>query len=717
MSDSAIFSESWHRVATQRVALRPAVQIRRQYFRGERWYVLQDRFNNQFFRFSAAAYQFLARLRADRTVQEVWDECHANSAEQAPTQPEVIRLLAQLYQSNLLQSELAPDSARLFDRHERRGSQQLRSTLMNFLFVKFAVWDPDRFLQRCVGPFRWLATPGAFAAWLVLIFAGLKAAADHWPEVRQLGADAFAPDHLLLLYATFVVTKAVHEFGHAFLCRAFGGEVHQLGVMLMIFSPMPFVDATASWAFRSRLQRIVVASGGMLFELAFAALATLVWANTGPGLLNRFAGDVMFIASVSTLLFNVNPLVRFDGYYILSDLLDVPNLATRAQGEVRALFERVACGVRSAKGIAHTARERAWLLAYGIGSAIYRVILCASLVLYIGDQFFELGLALAIVFLLTTFVLPVGKFLNYLAHSGALLGHRARAWGITAAATALVLGFLALFPFPHHFRAPGVVEAVQYTQVLSPADGFVDRLAATSGAALAPEQPLFNLRNPELDLQIAAAAAESNEVHAMLDSALGGAPAALEPLRERLHAVEERLAVMRKKQSALQLHAAHPGVWVSARSDEWSGMWVERGSVLGELIDPSAFRFTAVVSQEEAAALFTDGVRGAQVRLRGEAGRPLPVKVERILPSQSDELPSAALGWRSGGEVAVRTDDSSGRRAVEPFFQVFAELPAQAAATLLHHRSGQIRFELPPQPLLQQWWRRVLQLVQKRYRI
>ena len=712
----AIFSESWHRVAGQRVALRPAVQIRRQYFRGERWYVLQDRFNNQFYRFSAAAYQFLARLRADRTVQEVWEECHAHSPEQTPTQPEVIRLLSQLYQANLLQSELPPDSARLFERHQRRSTQQVKSTLQNLLFMKFAVWDPDRFLQRCVRSFRWLATPAAFAVWLILILVGLKVAADHWPELRQHGADAFAPDHLLLLYATFVITKAVHEFGHAFLCRAFGGEVHQLGVMLMILSPMPFVDATASWAFRSRLRRIVVAFGGMLFELAFAAIAVLVWAVTGPGWLHRFAGDVMFIASVSTLLFNINPLVRFDGYYILSDLLDVPNLASRAQAEVKVLFERFACGVRRAVSLARTPRERAWLVAYGIGSAIYRVVLCASLVLYIGDQFFELGLVLAVIFLIGTAVIPVWRFISYLLHSGALLGHRARAWAVTGGLVAVVGGFLAFFPFPHHFRAPGVVEAAQYTQVVSPAEGFVDRLAAVSGAQLQPDEPLFQLHHPELELQITAAHAERDEVSALLDNALGNAPSAIEPLRERLHAVQERLAVLERKKAGLAIVAKHSGVWVSARSDEWSGMWMDRGMVLGELIDPAAFRFTAVVSQDEAASLFADGVRGAEVRLRGEAGRALQAKVERIVPAQSDELPSAALGWRGGGEIAVRTDDPSGRRAVEPFFEVFVALPS-AGPALLHHRSGQIRFDLPPQPLLQQWWRRVLQLVQKRYHI
>ena len=477
-----IFSESWHRVAPQRLALRAAVQIRKQIFRGEEWYVLQDSFDNQFHRFTPAAYQFLSRLRADRTVQEVWEECLEASPEQAPTQPELIRLLTQLYQANLLQTQMPPDAAKLLERHDRREQRKTMSTLLSVFFLKVPLFDPDRFLKRCVPLLKWLLTPWGALGWIVAIVAGLKVVGENWSELRGAGDALFAPDNLLLLYAAFLVTKTVHEFGHAFLCRALGGEVHRIGIMFMVFNPMPFVDATSSWAFRSRWHRILVASGGMIFELAFAALAAWVWASTGPGMLHRFAYNSMVIASVSTLLFNLNPLIRFDGYYILSDLLEMPNLAARSLQEVRYAWERWICRAHRPTTVAHSVRERGWLIAYGIGSAIYRVVLSVTIVLYIGDRFFELGLLLALLFLLSTTILPVIKFIRYLATSPSLSRCRPRAWACGMGLVAAIVGFLGLFPMPERFRAPGVVEAERFAGVYAAADGFVEKVLGQSSA-------------------------------------------------------------------------------------------------------------------------------------------------------------------------------------------------------------------------------------------
>jgi putative peptide zinc metalloprotease protein len=718
MSDETpIFSESWHRIAGLRIGLRAAVQVRRQDFRGERWFVLQDQFDSTFYRFRPAAYQFLARLRPDRSVQEVWEECLAHSPEQAPTQPEVIRLLSQLHQANLLQTELPPDSARLLERREKRESRQLRSTLSNILFLKLPLWDPDAFLRRCLGPLRWLVSRWMALVWCVVIAAGLKIAADHAWELDETSANLFAPDNLALLYAAFIVTKVVHEFGHAFLCRAFGGEVHRMGVMLMIFNPMPFVDASASWAFRSRTQRVLVAAGGMIFELFFAALAVFVWAKTGPGVVHHFAGNVMFIASVTTLLFNLNPLIRFDGYYILSDLLDVPNLASRAFKEVRYAFEKWVCGMRGAASVAGSAREQAWLIAYGLAAGVYRVVLGVGIVLYIGDRFFEIGLLLAVGVFIAWIVMPLGKFVAYLAGNPALQRHRARAWGWSGAAAAVLVAAIGVLPFPNNFRAPGVIEAERFAEIFAPADGFIETVVANTAAHTPADAQLVRMRNPELEISIRQVRAQRRELEARQAEALDRSPATVEPLRQRMAAIDERLRNLEQQQAALDVRAGLDGIWVAPHSEDWLGAWAERGTALGQIVNPEAFRFSAVVSQEEAASLFSEGIAQAEVRLAGQAGTAIPVTIQRIVPAQQNELPTAALGWRGGGDVAVSAEDPSGRMTAEPFFQVLAAMEPADGAMLLHHRSGQIRFELAPQPLLQQWWRKVLQLVQKRYRI
>ena len=350
----------------------------------------------------------------------------------------------------------------------------------------------------------------------------------------------------MLLYAAFLVTKTVHEFGHAFLCRALGGEVHRIGIMFMVFNPMPFVDATSSWAFRSRWHRILVASGGMIFELAFAALAAWVWASTGPGMLHRFAYNSMVIASVSTLLFNLNPLIRFDGYYILSDLLEMPNLAARSLQEVRYAWERWICRAHRPTTVAHSVRERGWLIAYGIGSAIYRVVLSVTIVLYIGDRFFELGLLLALLFLPTT-ILPVIKFIRYLATSPSLSRCRPRARACGMGLVAAIVGFLGLFPMPERFRAPGVVEAERFAGVYAAADGFVEKVLGQSSALVAKDAGLVSLRNPELEIALSEAAAKRRELIALREEALNLSPSALGPLETQLAALIQRLTNLRNE--------------------------------------------------------------------------------------------------------------------------------------------------------------------------
>ena len=181
MADStSTFSESWYRVANQRLCLRPGVRVRRQNFRGERWFVLENPFTNEYFRIRPEAYEFVARLDPRRTVEEVWRDCLEKHPDDAPGQEAVLQLLSQLYFSNLLQYDQATDAANLFERFKKRQQQEWRSRLLNIMFMRFPLLDPDRFLVHTlpvVGKFiSWF---GAIL-WLVVVGAGIKVVADNW---------------------------------------------------------------------------------------------------------------------------------------------------------------------------------------------------------------------------------------------------------------------------------------------------------------------------------------------------------------------------------------------------------------------------------------------------------------------------------------------------------------------------------------------------------
>src|SRR6266542_3390022 len=324
---SSTFSESWHRIANQRLWLRADVRIRRQNFRGERWFVIENPLTNEFFRLTPAAYAFAGRLDPTRAVEAVWRECLEKFPDEAPGQEEVVQLLAQLYFANLLQYDRGTNSAELFERFKKRQQREWRARLLNIMFIRFPLLDPDRFLVRTLPVAGRLITVFGSILWLAVIVAGLKVAADNCQALKQQGQGLLAPGNLPLLYVGLVIIKTIHEFGHAYFTRKFGGEVHVMGVMLMIFTPVPYVDVSSSWAFRSRRRRLLVGAAGMMVELFFAALLAFVWAYSGQGALHSLAYNMMFVASVSTILFNANPLLRFDGYYMLSDLVEIPNRA------------------------------------------------------------------------------------------------------------------------------------------------------------------------------------------------------------------------------------------------------------------------------------------------------------------------------------------------------------------------------------------------------
>ena len=725
MSDQqrAIFSESWHRVAGQKLRLRPSVAIRRQTFRGERWHVAQDGFTNQFFRFREEAYDFVARLDGTRSTDEIWADCVRRRPETAPGQGEVVNLLAQLYQANLLMSDTPADTARLFERHQKRKKQEMVSQLFGIFFLRIRLFDPDRLLNRTWPALRWLATRPAAIAWGLLVLAGLVVVFGNWDRAIDQSQSVLAPGNLLLLYAAFTLAKLIHEFGHAYAVKAFGGEVHTMGVMLLVFTPVPYVDATAAWAFPERWKRVIVGSAGMIPELAYAAVAVFVWAVTGPGTLNSLAYNTMVVASVSTVMFNLNPLLRFDGYYILSDLADTPNMQARSHRQWLYWWERHALKVNELESPARTRNEAVGLTVFGISSYVYRIFITVAIILFVADRYFGLGLIAAVLSFLGAFVLPWIKALKYLQSEPRIERARHRSWAVAGGAFAVVLAFLLIVPVPDHFRAPGLVRASGSSDVNAPVAGWVSKLMVPSGVSVSAARPLVRLESPELELQLAAARAELAQVNTRERQMLAEFAGGIEPMRLRREASEASVARLESDRVALDMRAPATGRWVALRTEDWEGLYVSRGTRLGEIVGPGpGWEFYAVVSQDDASALFGAAREGAEVRFTGSAGRKVEVGEWAVVPGRQEQLPGAALGWTANGPIRTRENDSHGTMADQPFFLVVGRLDEAGrdngeGPLFWQGRLGVMRFDRPWTPLLVQWARDLRQLLQNRYRI
>jgi putative peptide zinc metalloprotease protein len=421
------------------------------------------------------------------------------------------------------------------------------------------------------------------------------------------------------------------------------------------------------------------------------------------------------VASASTLIVNANPLLRFDGYYILSDLVEIPNLSQRANQQLRFLWERHVFGVKQAESPTQRRREGTWLVVYGIASGIYRVIVFGGVLLLVADRFLLIGLLMAAICAISWIGVPTGKFLRYLAASPRLARVRLRAVAVTAVLAGVLLVLLAVIPFPHHYRAPGVLKAKERTLVVADVTGRLKALLAKPGSTVVAGQPLIELASRELELSLDDARARLAETEARLRQALSRTNADLKPLQSRLKSTEDRLQKLNTDRQALLVKARHAGVWIAPGVEQFVGRLIEHGTPLGLIVNPNAFEFVAIVDQADADAAFAHKPSGAEVRLKGQSGSVLRADRWRVVPGGNRTLPSAALGWAAGGEVPISKQEPT--QAATPFFEVQADVTGVADVPQLHGRSGKIRFDLEPEPLLTRWLRRLWQLLQTRYQL
>lgn len=714
---SEFFSESWYRVAEARISLVSSVKIHKQRFRGQTWYVLRDTFNDKFFRIRPQAYQFLMRLTPEKTVQQVWESFIKNSPDVAPGQDELIQLLSQLHDANLLYFKNRPDSTRIFERHQKQKRQKQQQKLLSIFFSKFSLFDPDAFLNCLLPLIEKLFSKQAAIIWLTIVITGSVAVIEHFDELRDQSQGLLAPDNLIWFFISLFFLKLWHEFGHAMMCKRFGGQVHSMGVMLLILTPLPFMDATASWTFRNRWHRALVGAAGMIAELFIAGIAAIIWANTGAGTLHSLCFNLMTIASISSLVFNGNPLIRFDAYYILSDILEIPNLAQKSQQQWLFWIQKYAFGVDDISP-AQTTKESFWLGFYGLLSFLYRLLISVGIVLFTADEWLILGGVMAILTSISLIFLPAYRAINYLLASPKIYRKKSRSYSVTGA---FVLLILALFfvPYSSEIEATGIVESSNFTSVFAQANGYLKAIHVKNGQRVTKGDVLLEFASAELDLSIEIIESKINEEQISLAQARNENIADLDSIEKRIEVLQQHLASLHKDKQNLTVTAHASGVWVSDEFTPKLGNWFKRGLKLGVIIDPQEYRFTAVVTQDQAFDLF-DGnafLKG-EVKLRHDTAQTFPVQNAQIIPYERRELPSAALGWLGGGEIAVtHNPKSTGKEAAESFFEVRAILESSQENQFFHGTSGILRLELPAKSLASKIARKTNQVLLKRYRL
>ena len=703
----SLFSPLWYRYSQQRPQLRSHVTVQSQRYRDQTWYLLINNTNGNHFRINDTAYQFIGRCDGNFTVQQVWDTLLEKLSDGAPTQDELINLLTELDGKDLIRYEMSPDIPKLF-RHQQKKNNDKRLAFINPFAFKLPLWNPSKLLDNLSWLQRPIFNPITFFIWLTIVVMGCFSAASHWPELYQHASNNMAtPHYLFLTWLSFPIIKFLHELGHGLAVRHWDGQVKETGITFFMLTPAPYVDASASSAFRSRYQRITVGAVGIMVELLLASIALLVWFSTQNGLVHDLAFITMFICSVSSLLFNGNPLLRFDAYYVLCDIFDLPNLGARSKTYWTHLVKRFALGKDNTNPMTFAAGEHKWLFAYAPLSVIYSLLLVSYIVIWVGSKSAMLGLSIAVIALFTMVIKPLfglGKNIITASPAGA---QKRRSWMFVGASSLVALVLLCLVPAPYNTSAQGVVWLPEEARIRPITEGFIKTIVANHGDIVEENQLILILDDPALITERDNLNRKLSELQADQYRQSFQDPVQANSLGEQINKVYAELQVVEERISGLEVRSQAKGQLVLPHQNDIAGTFVKKGLVLGYVFDKDMIKVRAVVP-EPAAALVREQLNHVEVRIADHPNQVFQASMVADTPSVTRTLPSAALGDKGGGRYVTDPSDEKGLTAVEPLVLIDLDL-ASSALERVGTRAN-IRFNHGTKPIAAQVYRQVQQL-------
>lgn len=639
-----------------RPRLRDGLRFSIQEHGGRRVCVIEDSAASRFHRVGLAEYRFIRALDGTRPVAGILAQL-AREGSEAFTEGEALQMLRWLKDQHLL----AVESARGGPTDREHGERALRAaiTWLNPLVCKIPLFRPDQFLSRVEPMVRPALGWGGFLVWLLVLLVGAAHVGMDWRRFSGDASGLFARDNWLWLFLAWAGLKVMHEFSHGLFCKHYGAVVREAGVIFVLFIPMGYVDATASLGLASRWRRMMVAAAGLYMEFFLAAIAAVVWARTEPGALHTLAYNTVVTGTVITLLFNANPLMRFDGYFILSDLVDVPNLATRG----RQWFQRVAnwllLGGKGGRKLVPDSREK-WIVAgYGLAAWLWQITVLVGLLVAASVTLRGGGLLLAVIAAVAWAALPVSQFAHSLAsgvrNGGGHWSSVAVRLGAITAAVALVV----FVPWHRMVASDGVIELAETQMLRAECPGFVARELVHDGEVVAEGQVLVELENAEASAELARRrlALEKQELRARLAytrdeiSTFQAEQAKTEALRKEVAEYERYLAT-------LQVRAPFAGRVTSRLLGTRHGVFFAAGEEIVRIGRAAECEVKVAVSERDAPHFRAALSQPMKVRLSGR-GEVFAGELSRVEARATRELPHPALTAMAGGPLALRRNEEA----------------------------------------------------------
>lgn len=383
MSSSSMVASNERPIPLQR---RADLQVARIDYLGVGYQVIKDPVALKYHRLQVEQYRILELLDGQRSLEKVREDLKREFPTLQVTLSDIQQLITDLHRKGLVISNRPGQGAAVVRERTKTRREKLKQTLMSLMYLRLPGWDPERTLKALHPLVGWMFHPLAASicmlfvasAWL-LLGANLEQFRGRLPEFQSF----FGWPNLIYLWLTMAFAKVVHEFGHGLSCTHYGGECHEMGVMLLVFSPCLYCDVTDSWMMKNKWHRIIIGAAGMYIEVILSAVAIYIWWFTKPGLLHHLALNTFFVTTITTVIFNLNPLMRFDGYYMMSDFLEIPNLRQKSDKLLREAFSWYCLGIESRPDPFMPETGRAWFVTYAVAAWLYRWVILVSISLFL----------------------------------------------------------------------------------------------------------------------------------------------------------------------------------------------------------------------------------------------------------------------------------------------------------------------------------------------
>ena len=715
-------------------AVRADLRISPQLFYGQLCFVIKDPVTLRYFRLQPIEHFLVTQFDGKKTARDLLALLHQQFPESDLTVQDVLRFVGMLHESHLLIGEGIAHAEWLSNRASVSRRRRMMEGLQSFFFAKLPLFNPDKFLtflEKSFGRFVFSGATGLVAVGLVLL--ALWQVLLNTDRFAHLPYDLLSVQNLFVLYCVFVVTKVFHEFGHGWAAKHFGGEVSQMGLMLFVFTPAFYCDTSDAWMIPSRAARLWINSGGIIVELVIAAIATFVWLQTpGETLLSQIAMNTMISCSVATLFFNANPLLKYDGYYFLADLLEIPNLYTKGRQFIGYYVQKNLLGLKPT--MPPDRRRLGWLVSFAVASGIYRWVVFFAIIslLYMLFDKYELGplgVALAAGYVVLTAVVPTVKAVRFLWKQRWEV-HRRVAWaGAAGAGCVGVLVLVALLPWKHTIRgalvitaeapppvemraasssAPQPRELAGEAAIMVQTPGYIQEVLRDVGESVRQGEVIIRLSNPELEGEIQAARSRRDQALLKMQSAQAeGRSAEYRGAQDVAAAFSQQLALLEQRAKDLTLRAPFDGVVVREESlRQIVGNYIPPGQKLGKIIQLDRLGAAIVLPQSQA-SLVKPGM-DVRIRLWSSPATVVNAKVVRISSTVSDEVMHSQLSATVKGDLAVTQNAKGEMRYTGRQSTVFVELP-QGVVFLADGMTGRGEIVVQRTQVYQRVWRMILE--------